>query len=1293
VTHKLRKAWLAVLIIIGILTTMVPMGFAATPSRPDTLTDDEAIVLMQSYGIVKGDDTGNLRLEDRITRAQAAAIFVRAMNRSDLAQVLKDTKEFNDTFGHWANGEIAMAKRLNLMKGDGGAFRPEANITYAELMTVMLRMVGREPAGPWNADTIMTTAADLGIAPPSIDPRLLGNVPAVRGTVFKALALTLTTIPLADGSTLLKELDQTAPVLTVDSIPATSTANSITVTGKAIGAWKVFVNGSAATMSGVNFTATVSLSGGSNAITVDAVDFAGNKASHSATVARGGDPAKIEVTGPATVAANGTITVKATAYDASGIALPAAVIGARVEGNIGTYDAITGKFQAGSTAGTGSIKFNAGTTSKTFDLTVTGLANTASQLRIREVNDGRLLSVGKFQTVAVEVLDEDGNLLTMDSGRTITLTSSSSDLRVASTTATTNGGVASYTLTPSKEGSYTVTATASNLTATSADVNVGTATRIVLIATPDSMVATSTNQATIRAQLQDEKGDPVTNSTDDDIILNLTATGTDGSLTDSFMMIRKGTNSSIGSDGHFVPGTQGGTVTVTGTVTSSHTYTVQPVRISLTQLQIGSASRFEIIGGGTKLPDTEVPLTIRVTDRDGNQITTGSYAFQVQVTTSNTQDTVTSGLPETASVTIGSMPVAYGGGTNSVVGRTTNGSASIKFQYGKSGRVTLKVIGVAASSTAYDADGTPGNASSGTSLTGEEKVIIYDDLTNGTAAIELAWDMPTLNVTGQEYGILSANNTTTAKLKAYLVDRDGGRRPSGDGKMTITKTGTGSRVTSTEATVRAGVAEFTVVSTDKADLDTYTVTYTTLTATTTSQTKNARPDRPSVWSIFSESGNTTRIGISDTYMEVNVADLPAGYGVIKVYAVSNNKLVYTSPVMQLSGTTSIRVPKSNLAVGADRYKVTVHNGYQESLASDPYPTDPTDLIVNARSVKIDITAVYYDAKTKLLKVNASGVSSSNGGVINPENLTLRKGSAEIPLTGATCTLSSNFFSCDLTAWNLTPSSYSGAWFLDTRDGWYVRNGNGDSAQADEKLDNNYVGPFANITGASIDFAAGKVTLHGENLNRGTIYLANLYINDPALKLGTGSVKATSPTEVTFTLSTALATTVRDTVKGAGNRLYGLDGWLRDSSSNENAALDTPAPIMASVAVGWVTYNKNTDTLTINGTGLQGGTVDLSKLVIRKRNGDPVLRLVPNTADPATPNGEVILNLQNGVLKDNKVEIKLTSAHATTLEATGNDANVFFSSDDTNPASNSGWFLDSEGRYGTALRGSTYLLNW
>ena len=353
------------------------------------------------------------------------------------------------------------------------------------MYTILLRMVGREPLGPWSPATIMQTAAELGLAP-SVGAEALANLPAVRGVIFESLARAMTTLPLADGKTLAqKHFDDQPPVLSLSgSIPEATVAESVTISGTATGAKAVLVNGLQAVFQNGQFSAVVPLQPGPNEITVEAYDLAGNVASKTITVTQGGEVASIAISGPTHVNAGESITLNVVAKDAQGRTMPNSLLTAVVSGASGTFDVATGKFTAGSQAGMATITLASGSVTETYQVAILGQASEAAGLRIRPVPAGAF-TVGKTGKIEVEVVDAEGNLVAYDGGRNVILSSRDSGLTVVNSVAQTVGGVATFNVTASEVGSYMVTATAIGLNSDSIDVNFASSTRIVLVPTTE----------------------------------------------------------------------------------------------------------------------------------------------------------------------------------------------------------------------------------------------------------------------------------------------------------------------------------------------------------------------------------------------------------------------------------------------------------------------------------------------------------------------------------------------------------------------------------------------------------------------------------------------------------------------------------------------------------------------------------------------------------------------------------------------------------------------------------------
>ncbi len=119
----MKKLFISVLIIASLLTT------AASAAPMTDLQKSE----LKSFGIMIGDGNGNLRLNDNITRAEAARIICAAGNLS-----LKDgdITPFPDVpTAYWGYESIMIAKSHGIVVGDeNGNFNPNAPVTNEEFV-------------------------------------------------------------------------------------------------------------------------------------------------------------------------------------------------------------------------------------------------------------------------------------------------------------------------------------------------------------------------------------------------------------------------------------------------------------------------------------------------------------------------------------------------------------------------------------------------------------------------------------------------------------------------------------------------------------------------------------------------------------------------------------------------------------------------------------------------------------------------------------------------------------------------------------------------------------------------------------------------------------------------------------------------------------------------------------------------------------------------------------------------------------------------------------------------------
>lgn len=122
---------------------------------------------LKEKGIYQGYTDGTLRLENNLKRAEFATLMVRILDKESLVELMKASTFFNDVDGeYWAAGYINIVDGLKLFKGyEDGSFRPENTITYAETVTLLIRMLGEDysPEGNNWPNNYLEKANALGI--------------------------------------------------------------------------------------------------------------------------------------------------------------------------------------------------------------------------------------------------------------------------------------------------------------------------------------------------------------------------------------------------------------------------------------------------------------------------------------------------------------------------------------------------------------------------------------------------------------------------------------------------------------------------------------------------------------------------------------------------------------------------------------------------------------------------------------------------------------------------------------------------------------------------------------------------------------------------------------------------------------------------------------------------------------------------------------------------------------------------------------------------------------------------
>ncbi len=1212
----------SIMLVLTMLTVILP---ARLTQAADTtlMTEEEAIALLKEYNIVRGDPSGAINVNDKLTRAQAAAVFVRVLNMENLATLLPDVVPFTDARGHWAAGEIAMVERLGLMRGDGnGLFRPDDDITYVEVLTVLLRMVDQEPSGPWNPAAIIVMANRLGIAPPQVADL---KVPAIRGKIFWSLAVTSSNIPVDESGTLLqKHLDATPPSLVLEKTTLTTPDDAIVIRGITEGASKVLVNDRPAQLdpkSG-SFSYQAQVPVGQSTLVVKALDWAGNQTTASVSVNRQGVISRLRVTGPATVLARTSTKLTVEVKDSRGNDLPRDEVKVAMTGDVATFNLDTGTLTTGSKTGRGTLTLSAGSLRSTYTFDVLGPSASATRVMISSINSNRAPAVDQEVTVTVQVQDSDGRLVADDYGRTISLRSQGlAGITITSVKPVTEKGIATFKLKGARTGTASLEASSTGLDSDIKTIEILSSVRIALSSTVSAMKPDGTTTTIIRATLMDQNGRAMNNSTNQDIQIQLEATGTDGELIDDYIVIPRGRSNSSGSDGSYRAGIMAGTVVIRGTYLSSHDYSIQtldlPVTIPLAgvKLQVTASS-------SSAEPGAQVTLTLKVLNSSNSVVNTGSYAFQIRISTSN-NDPLVNGLPDGAELSFTNSiytPVDDGRADTdplnneySVVGRTINGTAQMTLKYNRSGSVTVTPVVKPSTYEGYHPSESFGPASASSNLTVVPVTVTFAGSPTKvllTADSDLATDAAAAAVTSAKQ----------IKVRAKVVDASGAVVPGYNQTVSLTRLSEGNGISSivgiSKKAAVNGVAEFTIQMSGTEGFDRYRASVGSLVSSDmTVALHKSKPEAPHIVAVrgIKEgdlSPETGYVGPEADYMDIQLLpqaayldDEPTNWVVAKVYKQGQSREFFRSEPINLdSPVPTIRIPKSLLSVGESKYEVVVNNGAGDSIRS---PTlDDTSKAMNAVYYSgYRLTSATYDATLGKLTLSGSGLVSN--GLVDTSKIRVTKGDSTIYLGGDQVTVQSVSSSSivlllgDMAA-SIDPDVFYGTVTVVAETGWFASSNGSQIAQPQTVG----VTPMATITYASVDAANKYLYLYGDGLRQGTLTPGLLSIHgiDDSVTLNTANDKIKSTTDSLITLTLSSSTLEAIMLLQGPLHVTAEAGWLKTSTGKVGAIAGSGHQVYLQAKVMSGSYDPETNTLTLRGNGFLDATLNPAKLSIRRTTG-------------------------------------------------------------------------------------------
>lgn len=191
ISKKLTAVVLTMIMALG----MVAGSFAMIPSDAVGTKHEEAIETLGALDIMIGDaETGLFRPDENIKRSEFAKVAVETMGLGELAKSSMGKTKYPDVVdNHWASGYINIATQQGVIIGDDEHnFRPDDSITYAEAMTILVRIIGHEPAALSSGgfpNGYVTVGTQNGIAKNAVAN---DNEPVKRGVVAQMTFNSLT---------------------------------------------------------------------------------------------------------------------------------------------------------------------------------------------------------------------------------------------------------------------------------------------------------------------------------------------------------------------------------------------------------------------------------------------------------------------------------------------------------------------------------------------------------------------------------------------------------------------------------------------------------------------------------------------------------------------------------------------------------------------------------------------------------------------------------------------------------------------------------------------------------------------------------------------------------------------------------------------------------------------------------------------------------------------------------------------------------------------------------------------
>lgn len=181
---RMNRKLITLIVVAAMVLAMAPAAFAGTFSDvPSDASYASAVERLAALGFIDGVGGGKYDPESTYTRAQFAALTVKLLGLRSAADAGKGATAFSDVAAdHWSSGWVNVATSMGIVRGMGdGTFAPDAPVTHAQALTMIVRALGYEPAlkGTWPIN-VLVKAAELSL---TSGVNVIANLPASRGEV------------------------------------------------------------------------------------------------------------------------------------------------------------------------------------------------------------------------------------------------------------------------------------------------------------------------------------------------------------------------------------------------------------------------------------------------------------------------------------------------------------------------------------------------------------------------------------------------------------------------------------------------------------------------------------------------------------------------------------------------------------------------------------------------------------------------------------------------------------------------------------------------------------------------------------------------------------------------------------------------------------------------------------------------------------------------------------------------------------------------------------------------------